>query len=56
MCLGGTVERSGGNRGNRGNGDGRALASAYVLRSPALAPCISECESKRSGDSDKIKE
>jgi hypothetical protein len=56
------MEWSGGNGGNgenggdRGNGDGRALASAYVLRPPALAPCISECESERSRDSDKIKE
>jgi hypothetical protein len=33
------VERSGGNGGNggdRGNGDGQALASAYVLRPPVF--------------------
>jgi hypothetical protein len=50
------VEWSGGNGGNggdRGNGDGRALASAYVLHPPALAPCISECKTERSGVSDR---
>jgi hypothetical protein len=50
------VEWSGGNGGNGGdreNRDRQAVASAYVLRPPALAPCISECETEQSGVSDR---